>query len=92
MNFEAIQEEIKKINFLDEYNKIDFQKVKEFILKDEKRACKLYFFLTSSLKSLSTSRERRSLIFILNYFFKIFLYKFKRHYWIYRSLFDGRMG
>lgn len=40
MNFEVIQNEFKKINFLDEYNKIDLQKVKDFILKDEKRACK----------------------------------------------------
>ena len=39
MNFETLQEEIKKINFLDEYNKIDFQKIKDFVLKDEKRAC-----------------------------------------------------
>jgi hypothetical protein len=48
MNFEAIQEEIKKINFLDEYNKIDFQKVKDFILKDEKRACKLLSYSVTS--------------------------------------------
>lgn len=45
MNLETLQEEFKKINFLDEYNKIDFQKVKSFILKDEKRACKQFFSL-----------------------------------------------
>ncbi len=76
MNFETLQEEIKKINFLDEYNKIDFQKIKDFVLKDEKRACILHSMLI------------KFQIFVINFFF----FDNYRCNWFYCIVSNGWLG